>query len=281
MSSWQAWVGRSEQRSDVVTSGLVTRLCATIDSSDDAEPAPQGIHWCLCLPDTPTTQLGADGHPRRDVAGAFLPPVPLPRRMWASSRVEFLAPIRRGAAIERVSTIAAIREKTGSTGPLIFVDVAHETRSDGVAAVRETQTIVYREASGSAAPFVAPRAGTASIDGDQWPHARIITPDPPLLLRYSALTFNAHRIHYDLPYARDEEGYAGLVVHGPLTATLLLDHAARLVGANRLTQFAFRGLAPAYAGESLTLVARQDGDRIALAAIGPSGDMVMQAEAQV
>lgn len=281
MSTWGEWVGRSEARNDVVTEGLVARLRATIDSDVTGPVAPPGIHWCLCLPDAPTAQLGADGHPRRDVPGAFMPPIALSRRMWASSRVAFHAPIAAGAAITRTSTIAAITEKSGSTGPLVFVDVQHDTLADGTLAVTESQTIVYREATTAASPFHAPRNGAADPAASEWPHVRALTPDTPLLLRYSALTFNAHRIHYDLPYARDVEGYAGLVVHGPLTATLLLDHVARLVGANRLTHFAFRGVAPAYAGEVLTLAARQDGAQITLAAFGPTGDLAMQAEASI
>lgn len=281
MTAWTDWIGRTETHNDILTQGVVTRLRATIDSDDSGPFAPQGIHWCLCLPVAPTRALGADGHPRRDLADAFLPPIPLPRRMWASSTVRFHGPIAVGAVIERTSTIASISEKSGSSGLLAFVDVQHDTRADGRLAVSETQSIVYREGTRAGPPFVAPRPGNADPDPAEWPHVRTLIPDEVLLLRYSALTFNAHRIHYDLPYAREAEGYAGLVVHGPLTATLLLDHSARLVGANRLSQFTFRGIAPAFAGEQLALVARETADGIELAAIGPTGDVAMRANALI
>lgn len=274
---WEEWIGRSEVRTDILTSQLLERFCATLDLGPAGEIAPQGIHWCLCLPDASTASLGPDGHPRRDLdANSFLPPIPLPRRMWASSKVEFLAPIGLGTVIERTSTVASITEKSGGSGQLVFVEVDHETRADDVLAVKERQTIVYREAT-TAAPTPKP----ASIDPDfsDWQFHRTLTPSEPLLFRYSALTFNSHRIHYDLPYARQEEGYRGLVVHGPLTATLLLDLAAQQFGNNALTSFAFRGLSPAFAGEALHLVGKAEGTALTLAALGEDGRMVMSAEA--
>ena len=277
---WADWVGRTERRHDVLTQGVVDRLRATINNDNSDGYAQQGTHWCLCLPDAPTRRLGPDGHPLRD-DGGFLPPIPLPRRMWAASEVFFLAPLSAGATIERRSTINSIAAKSGSTGELVFVIVGHETHADGIVAIRETQTIVYRGASDTPPAFHAPRPGTARIDAEEWPHTQVWTPGEALLLRYSALTFNAHRIHYDLPYARDVEHYPGLVVHGPLTATLLLDHAARLVGPNRLSRFAFRGQAPAFCGEALTLTARRDGAQLTLAALGPTGAVAMQADATV
>lgn len=267
--TWDDWIGRSETRHDVLTQGLIDRLRATIDSGESGPVAPQGIHWCLCLPDAPTAMLSEDGHP---VKGGFLPPIDLPRRMWASSSIDFLAPLAAGAAIERRSTIAAIECKAGASGPLVFVTVAHATFADGAEAVRERQTIVYREAA-SAVPGT--QAGPA-----QTPPGRVIMPPSPLLLRYSALTFNAHRIHYDRPYATEIEGYRGLVVHGPLMATLLLDEAARALGANRLTHFAFRGVGPAFADEPLGLTCAREADTLTLTAHGPHGP-VMKAEARV
>ena len=275
---WQEWIGRSEQREDVLTQALVDRWRATINSPLAGDAAPQGLHWCLGLPDAPTADLGPDGHPLRRDDG-LLPPVPLPRRMWASSSVDFLSPLRVGAAIRMRSTIEAVTAKSGASGDLVFVTVARETLAVGAPCVREEQAIVYRGASDAPPAFLAPRPGAASPDPTEWPHRRALVPGEPLLLRYSALTFNAHRIHYDLPYARDVERYPGLVVHGPLTASLLLDHAARLVGDNALTRFAFRGQAPAFCGETLTLAARRDGNTLTLAAFGPTGALVMSAEA--
>ena len=196
--------------------------------------------------------------------------------MWASSAVEFHAIINAGASIERRSVIADVAEKSGGSGPLVFVSVDHETRADDVLAVSERQTIVYREAS-TAAP--AP-TGTGAPDLADWQWHRALTPNEPLLFRYSALTFNSHRIHYDLPYAMNEEGYRGLVVHGPLLATLLLDLAGRELGANMLSRFAFRGNSPAFSGEPLHLVGRADAKAITMAVLGADGRTVMSAEAE-
>ncbi len=275
MGAWDAWIGRSETRHDQLTPALLARFRATIDSEEASNTAPQGIHFCLCTPDAATGALDSDGHPRR---GSLLPPVPLPRRMWASSKMEFLSPLTVGAAIERRSTVTAIAEKTGASGDLVFVTIDHETKADGTIAVREEQTLVFRAAPTDAP---APRPPDQSIDIGQWPWHRPLIPGPALLFRYSALTFNSHRIHYDLPYAVGEEHYRGLVVHGPLTATLLLDLVAREIGYNRLRHFAFRGAAPAFAGEPLHLVGRQAGDTITLSALGGDGRTIMTAEAML
>ncbi len=258
MGAWQDFIGTGMAQDDVLTAALAARHAATLDLPLPTDAALPGIHWCLCLPDAPTAVLGADGHPRRDIPGSFLPPIDLPRRMWAASSVEFGAPLPVGAAITRQSTISDIVEKSGGSGRLVFVTVAHETRANGAIAVQERQTIVYRAASDTAPSFHAPRAPRTGVDAAEWPQQRVLTPNEPLLLRYSALTFNAHRIHYDLPYAREEEGYAGLVVHGPLTATLLLNHAAAMAG-QAIRGFSFRGAAPAFCGEQLVLAARHAG----------------------
>lgn len=273
-ADWAAWIGRSETRDDILTPGLLARFRATIDSDDTGKDGAQGIHWCLGLPDAPTAALGPDGHP---VKGGFLPPIALPRRMWASSSVAFHAPIRLGDAIERVSRIAGIEEKQGGSGRLVFVTLEHETRAGGVLAVNETQSIVYREAP----PPGAAISMRGNASPDEWPWRRTVTPTAPMLFRYSALTFNSHRIHYDRPYATGEEGYPGLVVHGPLTATLLLDLAARQLGPNRLKSFTFRGVAPAFAGTPLDLVGRETEGAVELAAIDANGRIVMTATGAV
>lgn len=276
MSAFDAWIGRSETRGDLLTEGLLARFHATLDTSDTGVGVgPQGIHWCLCLPDAPMAELGEDGHPRR---GGFLPPVDLPRRMWAASSVEFLAPLRAGTAVERTSTVAAAQEKQGGTGRLLFVEVDHEVRADGMPAVRERQTIVYREAATGAKP-AASTARSTPAPAETWDWERVVTPSETLLFRYSALTFNAHRIHYDRPYATGVEDYAGLVVHGPLTATLLLELCARNLGANALRTFAFRGLAPAIAGQPLRLCGRRDGALVELRAFDADGRAIMAASA--
>ncbi|OHD01280.1 MAG: hypothetical protein A2885_20015 [Sphingopyxis sp. RIFCSPHIGHO2_01_FULL_65_24] len=280
MADWTAWIGRRIAQQDVLTPAALARFRATIDSDEIGDVAAQAIHWCLCLPDAPTATLGPDGHPlRADNPDSFMPPIPLPRRMWAASDVRFHAPIAAGAVIARTSTLAAIKEKSGATGQLVFAEVEHETRADGVLAVSERQTIVFRAPASTAAPVPAP-VSTKSPDLSDWTWRRDLVPSEAMLFRYSALTFNSHRIHYDLPYACDEEGYRGLVVHGPLTATLLLDLAQRELGANALTAFTMRAQAPAFVGEPMHLVGRAKDGGWEMAAIGSDGRTIMAAEAK-
>ncbi len=281
--NYDAWIGREVRAKDRLDEGLAHRWLATFDLANPHPPImPQGIHLALCTPEAPTSTLGEDGHPARDDSpGSFLPPFPLPRRMWASSKMQFHAPIAIGAVIERTSRIAAISEKQGSSGPLAFVDVSHETRSNGTLAVVETQSIVYREEARGGLELSPPPLNGATFSPDGWEATRTLTPDARLLFRYSALTFNTHRIHYDAPYAEQVERYRGLVVHGPLIASLLLQLAASELGANRLRSFAFRGLSPAIASEPLHLVMRKSDAGYDLAAFADDGRQVTQASATV
>lgn len=278
MSEWNAWIGRTQTAEDSLNPALLARWRATLDSTLSADVVPQGVHWCLCLPDTPTALLGSDGHPRRDdSADSFWPPIPLPRRMWAASAVTFHAPLTATMTVTRTSNVHAISDKSGSSGRLVFVEINHSWTSGGAVVIDERQTIVYRDAAtGTAGPMTP---GYARPDLAAWTWHRELMPSEALLLRYSALTFNAHRIHYDRPYAVGEEGYRGLVVHGPLTASLLLELAQRELGVNALKTFAFRGQSPAFVGEVLHLVGKQDGDAVTLAALGSDGRTVMSAEA--
>jgi 3-methylfumaryl-CoA hydratase len=281
-NGWDAWIGRTEQRADCTDPGHFIRWCAMLDRQPPPDgTAPQGFHWCLCLPDAPTAALGPDGHPLRDDSGAgFLPPIPLPRRMWAASAVEFLQPLIVGEPVTRISRVQSVSEKAGGSGQLVFVDVAHETSGPRGLAVREVQSLVYRDAAPAGAPPAPPPLGDAMFDPADWPIHRALTPTTPLLFRYSALTFNSHRIHYDAPYAIEAENYRGLVVHGPLTASLLLDLARRELGDNTLKSFAFRGLSPAICGEMLHLVLRSTGAAIELGAFAADGRQVMRATAE-
>ena len=281
MSEWDAWIGREQRSADRLDPALAARWLATFDRDAPDGPAmPQGIHFCLCTPEARTSQLGEDGHPARDGSAAgFLPPVPLPRRMWAGSALEFHAPIAVGAAIGRVSRVASVRAKSGSRGDMAFVELDHETSADGALAVRERQTLVYLDALPADALLSPPAPTDATFDPAGWDARRELTPDERLLFRYSALTFNTHRIHYDAPYARDAERYRGLVVHGPLTASLLLQLAAERYGENRLTAFSFRGVSPAIAGEPLHLVLRNEGESVRLAAFAGDGRQVTEASA--
>lgn len=285
--SFEAWIGREARAEDRLDEGLATRWLATFDLARPHPPVmPQGIHFALCTPDAPTATLGGDGHPARDEsADSFLPPFPQfasgPRRMWASSRIAFHAPIAIGAVIERTSRVASVSEKEGGSGRLAFVDVEHVTHANGTVAVMETQTLVYREAAAPDAPLSPPPPGEGRFDAAAWDAHRVLTPDPRLLFRYSALTFNTHRIHYDAPYAEQVERYRGLVVHGPLTASLLLQLAARELGENRLRTFSFRGLSPAIAGEALHLVMKKAEAGYDLAAFADDGRQITAASATV
>jgi 3-methylfumaryl-CoA hydratase len=278
------WIGRSEERRDRAGQALTARWLATFDRAAPADGTlPQGFHWCLCTPDAPTSTLGPDGHPLRDEGpDSFLPPLPhLPRRMWASSAVEFLAPMQVGAAVRRLSTVEAIEAKSGGSGELVFVTVKHETFAGEVLAVREMQSLVYRGAAPADAPLNPPPPAGDRFDPEGWDAHRVLAPSEALLFRYSALTFNSHRIHYDLPYARDVERYRGLVVHGPLTATLLLDLARRELGDNALRSFAFRGISPAICGEMLHLVLRSKDAAFELGAFAEDGRQIAAATATV
>ena len=283
MGQWDAWIGREIVQDDTLGASLARRWCGTFDLAAPADGImPQGIHLCLCTPEAPQSALGEDGHPARDNSdGSFFPPIPLPRLMWAASDISFLAPLAIGAAIERTSRIASITEKEGSTGKLGFVNVEHVTSADGVEAVREVQTLVYRDAVPPDAPLTPPEPSEGAFDASGWDAHEQIIPDPRLLFRFSALTFNTHRIHYDLPYAQRTERYRGLVVHGPLMASLLLQMAARELGENKLKTFSFRAVSPAIADEPLHVAMRQADDGYELGAFASDGRQCVKASATV
>jgi 3-methylfumaryl-CoA hydratase len=266
------WTGRAEVTDDLVTPRLVAEFAATFAphlAPVGAGEAPLGIHWCLSPAIRPMAELGPDGHPAR---GGFLPPVPLPRRMWAGGLVETLGAIRVGDAVTRRSRVGEVSSKRGRGGALVFVAVHHDYETARGLAIRERHDIVYREARpGGEAP--APGGGPAPAERD-W----TVETSPTLLFRYSAMTFNGHRIHYDRPYVTAEEGYPGLVVHGPIQATLLLNLAAALGGVAP-ARFRYRGLSPAIAGAPLRVAARRDGDGIRAWTEAEGGRTCMQAEA--
>lgn len=272
MTDFSAWVGRSEEREDRLDPARSNALLAALGSDtilQVGDPLPALHHWLHFWDARTPAQTGPDGHPRK---GDFLPPIPLPRRMWAGGRLDFHAPLRLGDEVRKVSTILSIKEKTGRSGGLIFVTLRHEiSGGDGVAIVEE-QDLVYRE---PAVPSADPQVPASTPDPIAV--AARVEPDSVLLFRYSALTFNSHRIHYDLPYARDEEHYEGLVVQGPLQATLLADLATKRLG-GQLGTFRFRGVAPAFAGHSLCLHAQSDSDSATLWA-SQRGRWTMSAEA--
>jgi 3-methylfumaryl-CoA hydratase len=249
----QGWVGRAHTVDDLAAPGPLAGLASLLDHETPPwtpGELPPLAHWLYFLPRARQSLLDADGHAKR---GDFLPPVPLPRRMWAGSRVRFLEPIPLGDSISRRSTIASVTAKSGRSGPMVFVTVKHEVMVGATTAVVEEQDIVYRApatANNASAPANAPAMASAPAAAAPAPPrsqtTRSFIPDPIKLFRFSALTFNAHRIHYDRDYARDVEGYPGLVVHGPLVATLLMDHYLRQARGLKLNAFTFRAERPLF-----------------------------------
>ncbi|SMO40758.1 3-methylfumaryl-CoA hydratase [Thalassovita litoralis] len=269
----RGWIGREQKDSEHLDPTLVRQFNATFDRDSGTEigdVAPLLIHFCLAQPTVPTMKLGEDGHPAR---GGFLPPVPLPRRMWAGGAIQFFGPIRIGETVTRRSVITDVTLKQGRTGPLCFVTVDHDVTSNGLKVLTERQDIVYRGASPTGTTTTAP--APAAI-GEQH---RTVTPTAPLLFRYSALTFNGHRIHYDKPYATGVEGYPGLIVHGPMQATQLCQYAADLHG-KPPRYFRFRSLSPIFDDADFTLNASTDGAGLKLWTARTGGPVAMEAQAE-
>jgi 3-methylfumaryl-CoA hydratase len=275
----QKWVGKTQTVKDQVTPVPVAALAATLDIDAPpprpGDPLPPLWHWLYFLPADRQSELAADGHARR---GGFLPPIPLPRRMWAGGRFEFHHPLRVGESITRTSRIAAIEQKEGRTGPLVFVVVRHEISNSGGVAMTEEQDLVYRGLSkpGDPAPAVRMAAAVSAWE-------RVVQPASVLLFRYSALTFNAHRIHYDYPYATKVEGYPGLLVHGPLIATLLLDLLRRNMPKAQVASFTFRAGSPLFDTAPFSVCGKPEngGKTVSLWAKDAAGTMATTATAVI
>lgn len=279
------WVGRQESTGDVATARSVIGLSAVLDA-DLAFPEhgvtplfPLG-HFLQFTPTARMSELGADGHP---ILGGFMPPIDLPRRMWAGSKITFAQPILTGQQLERTTRIESITPKSGSTGNLCFVVLVHEVHADGILALTEQQTLVYREAVSidplAGSPQLPARPDSSAPDGWDW--VRSERPTETTLFRYSALTFNTHRIHYDLPYATDVEGYPGLVVHGPLLATYLMNAFMLEHTGVAVKSFEFSARAPLFANELVHLVGRKTGEGVEeLAVVGPTGKPTMTARVE-
>lgn len=273
-----AWIGRSEEVHDQIATTPISALAATLDIEIPGPTEhlllPPCWHWLYFLPVDRQSTIGIDGHPMR---GGFLPPVHLPRRMWAGSRLIFEAPLHVGRRISKVSRISDVKVKEGRTGSLVFVSVQHTIFSGGQACIREIQDIVYREMPSGQEANQLPPPVLPTFD---W--CREIVPDAVLLFRYSALTFNAHRIHYDRPYATGTEGYPGLVVHGPLVATLLLDLLNREIPHSRVISFTFRAKKPLFDTAPFRVCGRiQENNVVSLWAINSSDEIAMEATANI
>jgi 3-methylfumaryl-CoA hydratase len=271
-----SWIGKQDRESDIITPEFLKRFRATLSGYTElGSQLPLGIHWCLAQPAVTSDGLGTDGHPAK---GGFLPPVPLPRRMWASSRVRFYKTPGVGAPIERTSTVAdVVLKQSAASGPLVFVKVDHEYVQEGETLIEDRQTIVYRQPSAFKQAVPQEPKGAS--------HSLNILPDSTLLFRYSALTFNGHRIHYDHNYTTREEGYPGLVVHGPLMATLLMNLAQASRPDSPLREFEFRGAAPAFVDQALVLSVNDNGaenndDAESLEIRNHEGALIMTATAE-
>ena len=279
MADLASWIGRSETLVDTIVATPVVALTATLDhpatAVTDGTPLPPLWHWLYFLPMHRQSEIGADGHAKR---GGFLPPVPLPRRMWAGSQFEFRSPICVGDHVVRTSTIADVTTKVGRSGTLVFVKVRHELRCNGVAdpALVEFHDIVYRDAQ---RPDDVPPPPQAAPLEAAW--RRELLPDDVLLFRYSALTFNGHRIHYDRRYVTGVEGYPGLVVHGPLIATLLLDLLRREQPGAGVERFQFKAVRPTFDGQPMRVNGQPaaDGKSVRLWANDHQGWLTMDATA--
>jgi 3-methylfumaryl-CoA hydratase len=278
LAHWRGWLGRTEERHDVLGATALTALAVTLDRDDPevrvGDDAPPLAHWMCFAAQARQSQLGPDGHPSR---GGFLPPIELPRRMWAGGRLQFHHALRAGDALTRRSRIAQIDAKSGRSGVLAFVTVQHEVHRPRGLAVSEEHDIVYRAAP---RPGDAPAAPQSAATDETF--SRIITPDPVLLFRYSALTFNGHRIHYDRPYVTEVEGYSGLIVHGPLIATLLMDLLRRNQPRATVRRFEFTAVRPLFDTHPFTLCGRPDGEgRARLWTRDHEGMLTMRASAEL
>lgn len=271
MTDWESWIGRTTTRTELIDALQANHMMVLLDREPTlapGDPLPPAWHWLYFHDVVRASQLGEEGHPE---LGITMPPVPLPRRMWAGGSLEFLAPLPLGCVAERRSTVTAIIPKTGHTGPLFFVTVEHVVAAEGRDRVVEQQTIVYREMSSTAElPSAAP-APTDATFSRHWPM------NNTTLFRYSALTFNGHRIHYDADYARSVEGYPNVIVHGPLLATLLLDLAAES-GHGALARFTYRAKSPVFLPSGVWVSGREDeGGSATLWASSDNGGLAMEA----
>lgn len=274
---FSGWIGQTESVEDDISLFPAQAVAAMLDSTatwpDRGGDLPPLWHWFYFLARVPQSRLDGDGHPQR---GGFMPPIPYPRRMFAGARLRFHRPLIIGQPARREGVIRNVVQKSGRSGSLAFVTVGYRFHQQGELCIDEEQDIVYREPGPS---IPAPQAvELPPVPEGAW--SRMVVPDTRLLFRFSALTFNAHRIHYDRPYATQEEGYPGLVVHGPLTAILLLELASAHQG-QRIAGFSFRGQAPLFDLAPFRLVAMPADGRVELEAQGPDGKTALSATAEL
>jgi 3-methylfumaryl-CoA hydratase len=287
--AYQAAVGRTQVQENVVTAAQANALAATLDRDErlkDGDALPPGWHWSFFPEAVNLADTGPDGHAK---PGTFFPELPLKRRMWAANKMRFRAPIVIGQRATRTMRIASVTPKDGGTGPLIFVVVQIDVAVKGSIATEEEMTYVFRGPPARPEPLrrgegppspnePAPRKAEPPKDA-QWTYT--VDPTPVLLFRFSALTMNSHRIHYDLPYVTQEEGYPGLLVHGPLIHTLLVDGLRRAQPAAKIAAVSVRAASPLYAGTKFTVSGAVNGKSAKLWAVGPSGGIAMSGEVEL
>jgi 3-methylfumaryl-CoA hydratase len=281
VSDVRDWIGREQQLTDEINVAPMLALSATLDRDDPlpqpGDPLPAFWHWLYFLPRARTDALAADGHPP---LGGFMPPVGLPRRMWAGSRLSIMDAPRVGDRVQRISRVENVTEKEGSSGKLAFVTVQHDIHTPRGLAIREMQDLVYREPAATGQAGAIAKASDGEARASMF--SRVITPNPVLLFRYSALTFNSHRIHYDRRHAMDVEGYPGLVVHGPLVATLLLDLLRREHPESEVREFSFKARRPLFDIAPFSVHGRADrANQFTLWTLYPDGHVAVEASATI
>ncbi|MEM7290069.1 MAG: MaoC family dehydratase N-terminal domain-containing protein [Pseudomonadota bacterium] len=273
MTQLEEWVGKTRSLTEIIDERQAGLLAATLDQPIplSGEPLPSCWHWAWFNDALSASQLGRDGHPKR---GDFIPPVALPRRMWAGGNIEFINPVRIGSTIRKISTIKDVSEKQGNSGKLCIVSIGHQLVENEMLCIDETQNLVFREDPGPGTP------ATLEIDPPAVPDQSFeIHTDPVMMFRYSALTFNGHRIHYDVDYARDVEGYPDLVFHAPLTATTLCRLAQEMLGEVDIKSFHYRATAPLFCNQTVGFSGKHEEGKLRLWAQTPAGGQAMLAEA--
>lgn len=277
------WIGKSERRQEVLCVERAASLAVTLDHEripELGDALPPLWHWAFFVPTARKSELGLDGHPK---LGGFMPPVPLPRRMWVGSRLQFANPVRLGETVSRTTKITDVIHKTGKNGALVFITLRHEIGNSAAVCIIEEQDLVYRREAKAPSQDSKPVSALGEAEARELPAdwREPFTPDPVLLFRYSAITFNAHRIHYDARYAVEEENYPGLVVQGPLTALLLVDRLGRHT-ARKVREFRFRAARPLFCGREMRICGkRSDKDTYELWSETPGGYPSMTARAIV
>lgn len=272
----QTWVGKQETLKDDISLFPAQALAAALDNEvlpQKEDDLPPFWEWMYFLPTPKASATGADGHPAK---GGFLPPVPLPRRMWAAGEASYINALKIGQPATRVSTIESVDLKEGSTGTLVFVAVKHEISQNNVLCISQTQNIVYREQPAADAPLPPVKAPPAE---PLW--SKVITPDPVLLFRYSALTFNGHRIHYDRNYAIQEELYSALVVHGPLLVTLLMELKRSELPNERINHIKFRAVRPTFDDKPFKVEGKHEDGKLQLWSVDNDNAMCMKLDAKL